>query len=150
MVVYNVGLTDYVLHVTCTEVYSKLMLIGYALWHTKRWMKNWTKPQYCRYRGIVQWNLSNPVTLGTNPCGLIRQITSDLCNMVDNVVLAALYSLRLRLHVDSQSKNAEMYSDSTPSFLLFTRLRFGGFASGSKRKVGVAFSCEHASTRSYT
>ena len=37
---------------------------------------------------------------------------------------------RLRLHIDDQSKNGEMYSDSTPSFLLFTRLHFGCFSNG--------------------
>ena len=53
---------------------------------------------------------------------------------------------KVGLHVDDQSKNREMYSDSTPSFLLFALLRF---ASSSKWNVGVAFSGKHASTRSY-
>ena len=68
---------------------------------------------------IVQWKLSNLVTLGTNRCGLIRQvgcITSDLCNMVDNVVLAALYSLRLRSHVVGQSKNRKCIRIQLPRF----------------------------------
>ena len=41
--------------------------------------------------------------------------------------------LRRRLHVDDQSKNGEMYSDSTPSFLLHVYTApFDCFASGSK------------------
>ena len=39
-------------------------------------------------------------------------------------------TIRLRLHLDNQSKNGEMYLDSTPSFLLFKLLRFGPFTNG--------------------
>ena len=49
----------------------------------------WSKLCYCLSSELVQWNLSSSVTLGTNPCCLIRQvgcIASDLCNTVDNVV----------------------------------------------------------------
>ena len=57
--------------------------------------------------------------------------------------------VRRRLHVDDRSKNGEMYSDSAPSFLLFTLLRFACGSKLSKWNVGVAFSGKHAGTRSY-
>ena len=53
------------------------------------------------------------------------------------------------LHVNDQSKNGEMYSDSTPSFLLFTLLRFACGSKLRKWNVGVAFSGKHAGTRWY-